>query len=160
MKLLYQVELNGEKLPIKTFKDYCNMYINASKSDEADEENKKLNLVYEKVNPRWEVCLSVCLFVCLCVCVSVCLSGCLSVYLFLKLSWVTASYGLLLTFSADSKSRLQFPQVAIGTSQKGFQQISFVNSIATTKGGTHVDYVSQQCVNKILAACQKKVNYL
>ncbi|XP_063685282.1 DNA topoisomerase 2-alpha-like isoform X2 [Bolinopsis microptera] len=95
------VELNGEKLPIKTFRDYCNLYINASKTDEADEENKKLSLVYEKVNPRWEI--------------------------------------------------------ALGTSQKGFQQVSFVNSIATTKGGTHVDYVSQQVVTKILAACQKKV---
>ena len=49
------MELNGEKLPIKTFKDYCQLYINASKADELDEENKKLTLVHEKVNPRWEV---------------------------------------------------------------------------------------------------------
>ena len=47
--------MNGEKLPIKTFKDYCNLYINASRTDEADEENKKVSLVYEKVNSRWEV---------------------------------------------------------------------------------------------------------
>ena len=48
-------------------------------------------------------------------------------------------------------------QIAVGTSQKGFQQISFANSIATTKGGTHVDYISQQVVSKILTTCQKKV---
>ena len=63
----WQVELNGEKLPIKTFKDYCDLYMNASKADELDEENKKVCLVHEKVNPRWEVS-PFCLFVCLSVC--------------------------------------------------------------------------------------------
>ena len=29
-------------------------------------------------------------------------------------------------------------------SDKGFQHVSFVNSIATTKGGRHVDYVTDQ----------------
>eukprot|EP00116_Pleurobrachia_bachei_P015102 sb/3475364/ len=77
------------------------MYIAASRNDEVDEENKKANLVYEKVNDRWEI--------------------------------------------------------AVGTSQKGFQQVSFVNSIATTKGGTHVDMVTSQVVAKVQAACMKKV---
>ncbi len=31
----------------------------------------------------------------------------------------------------------------MAVSDNGFQQMSFVNSIATTKGGRHVDYVSK-----------------
>ena len=49
------MELNGERLPIKTFKDYCNLYITASRNDELDENNKNIALVHEKVNQRWEV---------------------------------------------------------------------------------------------------------
>jgi DNA topoisomerase II len=37
-----------------------------------------------------------------------------------------------------------------------FRQTSFVNSIATTKGGTHVTYVVDQIVGKILEAVNKK----
>ena len=50
------MELNGEKLPVKNFRDYCNMYIAASKGDEVGEDDKKMSLVYEKVGERWEVC--------------------------------------------------------------------------------------------------------
>lgn len=39
---------------------------------------------------------------------------------------------------------------------KGFQQVSFVNSIATTKGGRHVDYVADQIVSKVIEAVKKK----
>jgi len=35
-------------------------------------------------------------------------------------------------------------------------QVSFVNSIATIKGGTHVDYVTSQITNHIVAAVNKK----
>lgn len=41
-------------------------------------------------------------------------------------------------------------------SDGAFQQVSFVNSICTSKGGTHVDYISNQIVTRIMAAVQKK----
>ncbi|EPY78108.1 hypothetical protein CB1_001119004 [Camelus ferus] len=41
-------------------------------------------------------------------------------------------------------------------SEKGFQQISFVNSIATSKGGRHVDYVADQIVTKLVDVVKKK----
>ncbi|XP_028674298.2 LOW QUALITY PROTEIN: DNA topoisomerase 2-alpha [Erpetoichthys calabaricus] len=46
--------------------------------------------------------------------------------------------------------------VCLTLSEKGFQQVSFVNSIATTKGGRHVDYVSDQIVNKLIEVVKKK----
>ena len=33
----------------------------------------------------------------------------------------------------------------------GFRQVSFVNSIATVKGGTHVEYITNQVVKHIMA---------
>ncbi|XGW08821.1 hypothetical protein V3C99_011270 [Haemonchus contortus] len=48
-------------------------------------------------------------------------------------------------------------EVALTVSEKGFQQISFVNSIATTKGGRHVDYVADQMVSKLIDVIKKKV---
>ena len=48
------------------------------------------------------------------------------------------------------------PQVAIAPSDDGFQQFSFVNSIATTKGGTHVNHVADQVVEKVLEHLKKK----
>ncbi|CAH8866181.1 unnamed protein product [Trichobilharzia szidati] len=47
-------------------------------------------------------------------------------------------------------------QVAVAVSNTGFQQVSFVNSIATTKGGTHITYVSDQIVNKLMEIVKKK----
>ena len=41
-------------------------------------------------------------------------------------------------------------------SDGAFQQVSFVNSICTSKGGTHVEYVAKQIVDKIMAAVTKK----
>ncbi|XP_075033225.1 DNA topoisomerase 2-alpha [Mixophyes fleayi] len=47
-------------------------------------------------------------------------------------------------------------EVCLTMSEKGFQQISFVNSIATTKGGRHVDHVADQIITKIIDVVKKK----
>ncbi|XP_058477066.1 DNA topoisomerase 2-alpha [Solea solea] len=47
-------------------------------------------------------------------------------------------------------------EVCLAMSEKGFQQVSFVNSIATTKGGRHVDYVADQVVGKLIDVVKKK----
>lgn len=39
----------------------------------------------------------------------------------------------------------------------GFQQVSFVNGICTTKGGTHVDYVSKMISDGIIEELAKKI---
>ncbi|MCP9262278.1 DNA topoisomerase 2-alpha [Dirofilaria immitis] len=48
-------------------------------------------------------------------------------------------------------------EIALTVSEKGFQQVSFVNSIATTKGGRHVDYVADQITAKLIDTIKKKV---
>ncbi|XP_061597159.1 DNA topoisomerase 2-beta [Cololabis saira] len=47
-------------------------------------------------------------------------------------------------------------EVCLTMSEKGFQQISFANSIATTKGGRHIDYVVDQIVAKLIEVVKKK----
>uniref|UniRef100_A0A667ZV02 DNA topoisomerase 2 n=1 Tax=Myripristis murdjan TaxID=586833 RepID=A0A667ZV02_9TELE len=47
-------------------------------------------------------------------------------------------------------------EVCLTMSEKGFQQVSFVNSIATTKGGRHTDYVADQVVAKLIEVVKKK----
>ncbi|KNH05642.1 DNA topoisomerase II, partial [Perkinsela sp. CCAP 1560/4] len=47
-------------------------------------------------------------------------------------------------------------QVGIRISNIGFQQVSFVNSIATTRGGNHVNYVVGQIVDKVVEQAKKK----
>ncbi|KAM7370981.1 hypothetical protein PAMP_010487 [Pampus punctatissimus] len=47
-------------------------------------------------------------------------------------------------------------EVCLTMSEKGFQQVSFVNSIATTKGGRHIDYVADQVVGKLIDVVKKK----
>lgn len=47
-------------------------------------------------------------------------------------------------------------EVAISLSEKGFQQVSFVNSIATYKGGRHVDYIADQLVKHLTETFKKK----
>lgn len=42
-------------------------------------------------------------------------------------------------------------------SEGQFQQISFVNGIATTSGGTHVTHVCDQIVEKLMPHLLKKV---
>eukprot|EP00250_Pteridium_aquilinum_P019523 c24465_g1_i1 orf=369-4922(-) len=91
-----KVELNGQRLPLKSFQDYVGLYL--------DTVNKKreepLPRIYERVNDRWEVCVSL--------------------------------------------------------SDGQFQQVSFVNSIATIRGGTHVQYVTDQVANHVMGIVNKK----
>ncbi|MBW0470843.1 hypothetical protein O181_010558 [Austropuccinia psidii MF-1] len=47
-------------------------------------------------------------------------------------------------------------EIAFAPSDGQFQQVSFCNSIATTKGGTHVDHVVRQLVDKITESVNKK----
>lgn len=91
-----KVQLNGKEIPIKNFKDYCDLYLK-------NEEHKELPKITQEKSDRWEVICSL--------------------------------------------------------SDGAFQQVSFVNSICTTKGGTHVDYITEQIVKKIIekvAAKNKK----
>ncbi|CCG81723.1 DNA topoisomerase 2 [Taphrina deformans PYCC 5710] len=90
-----KVFLNGERIKIKTFKEYANMYIASLPPAE-----KPPPLIYERVNDRWEVAFTI--------------------------------------------------------SEGQFNQVSFVNSIATTKGGTHVNYIADQIVKRIIEEYAKK----
>jgi len=47
--------------------------------------------------------------------------------------------------------------VCIAPSSDGFEQVSFVNGICTTKGGSHVDYVCTYVSNGIIAELAKKI---
>ncbi len=48
-------------------------------------------------------------------------------------------------------------EIAVALSETGaFQQVSFVNSIATSKGGTHVNHVADQIIAKLVEAVKKK----
>ncbi|KAF3330966.1 DNA topoisomerase 2-like isoform X1 [Carex littledalei] len=86
-----KVELNGQRVPIKSFADYVNLYLeSASKS-----RPEPLPRFTERVNDRWEI--------------------------------------------------------AVSLSDGQFQQVSFANGIATIKGGTHVDYVTNQIANHVMA---------
>jgi DNA topoisomerase-2 len=87
-----KVSLNGKRIPIKTMKDYILMYV------EADEKE----VVYKKVNDRWEI------------------------------------------------------GVAKNDYNNGFTQVSFVNSILTSEGGKHVDYITEQICPKLVEHIKKK----
>ena len=47
-------------------------------------------------------------------------------------------------------------QIGISTSSDKFEHFSFVNGIATPKGGKHVDYISKQIISKLSAHIKKK----
>ncbi|CAD25222.1 DNA TOPOISOMERASE II [Encephalitozoon cuniculi GB-M1] len=47
-------------------------------------------------------------------------------------------------------------ELALTTSEEQFQQVSFVNGICTTKGGTHVNHVVERIVDPLVEAIQKK----
>ncbi len=91
-----KVFLNGKRIPVKTFKDYVDFFIQGH----MDETGQQVKCVHEVVNKEWEV--------------------------------------------------------AVALSDNGFQQMSFVNSIATTKGGRHVDYISKMIENNVSEILKKK----
>ncbi|KAG7532728.1 Ribosomal protein S5 domain 2-type fold [Arabidopsis thaliana x Arabidopsis arenosa] len=94
-----KVDLNGKQVPIKSFSDYVDLYLSAASKSRTE----PLPRMNEKVNDRWEVCVSL--------------------------------------------------------SDGQFQQVSFVNSIATIKGGTHVDYVTSQVTEYIVGIVNKMKKY-
>lgn len=47
-------------------------------------------------------------------------------------------------------------QVLVCRSEGQFMQVSFVNAIHTSKGGTHVNYILDQITEKIISAVAKK----
>ncbi|KAK6162995.1 hypothetical protein DH2020_002836 [Rehmannia glutinosa] len=47
-------------------------------------------------------------------------------------------------------------QVCISRSEGQFQQVSFVNGIATVKGGTHVDYVTNKITSHLVSVIKNK----
>jgi DNA topoisomerase-2 len=47
--------------------------------------------------------------------------------------------------------------VCIGPSENGLEQVSFVNGICTTKGGTHVDHVASYIASGIIDEMAKKI---
>lgn len=49
-------------------------------------------------------------------------------------------------------------QVAVTLSDRAFQQVSFVNSVATTRGGRHVDYVVDQITGRLIDVLRKKLD--
>nr|NVI79300.1 topoisomerase 2 [Cucujiformia] len=91
-----KVFLNGSRVPVKTFKDYIDLYI----KDKEEMILGPLKIVHEQANERWEVGLTI--------------------------------------------------------SDDGFQQMSFVNSIATTKGGKHIDYVADMITKQLVEVVKKR----
>lgn len=99
-----KVYLNDERLKIKNFKQYVDMYLESAAADAAATSGgaaqAKPTMIYEQISPRWEV--------------------------------------------------------AFAVSEGTFQQVSFANSIATTKGGTHVMLMADQIAKNLIAAIEKK----
>ncbi len=47
-------------------------------------------------------------------------------------------------------------QVSVAFSDGVFKQVSFVNGICTTRGGTHVNYIADQIIKKVMELVSKK----
>ena len=47
-------------------------------------------------------------------------------------------------------------EIGMSLSESQFQQVSFVNGICTSKGGTHVNYILDQILERILETIKKK----
>jgi DNA topoisomerase-2 len=55
----------------------------------------------------------------------------------------------------DPKAHAKW-EVGFAVSDGSFRQVSFVNSIATTSGGTHVNYIADQICDKLMEVVKKK----
>lgn len=95
-----KVELDGQKVPVKSFPEYVKLYIDSANKEGPNKEGPELQSLHLKVNDRWEVCVSL--------------------------------------------------------SEGQFQQVSFVNGIATIRGGTHVEHVASQIASHVMEAVHKK----
>ena len=99
-----KVYLNDERLKIKNFKSYVDLYVESVAAETAESGGgaamSKPTVIYEQVHERWEV--------------------------------------------------------AFAVSDGSFQHVSFANSISTTKGGTHVDYIVNQISKNLHAGITKK----
>lgn len=58
--------------------------------------------------------------------------------------------------SSKGKTVSERWEVVACMSEGQFQQVSFVNSICTSKGGTHVTYITDQIVDKLMEVLKKK----
>ena len=47
-------------------------------------------------------------------------------------------------------------QVIVSITDGEFKQVSFVNSVCTTKGGTHVNYLVDQIIEKVQEKIKRK----
>ncbi|KAF9258616.1 DNA topoisomerase II [Marasmius fiardii PR-910] len=98
-----KVFLNNEKLKIKGFRQYVDMYLNSVSAEAAENSGgaaqPKQTVIYE-ASKRWEI--------------------------------------------------------AFAVSEGSFMHVSFANSISTTKGGTHVEYVAGQLAKGLMTAIGKK----
>ncbi|KAL9078962.1 MAG: hypothetical protein Q9157_002146 [Trypethelium eluteriae] len=97
-----KVYLNDQRIKIKNFKQYMELYTKSLSAQAGDSEDMPTEnvILTDKPNERWEIGFAV--------------------------------------------------------SDGSFQQVSFVNSIATTSGGTHVNYISDQIVTKLGEIVKKK----
>ncbi|CAN6253652.1 unnamed protein product [Urochloa humidicola] len=89
------VEMDGQKVPVKSFSEYVNLYLKSVYGDTLDTKQRA-----SESNDRWEVC--------------------------------------------------------VVPSEGQFQQVSFVNRIATIRGGTHVDYITNQVATYVMNLVNKK----
>ncbi|CDO71762.1 hypothetical protein BN946_scf184920.g46 [Trametes cinnabarina] len=99
-----KVFLNDERLKIKNFKQYVELFLNSAAQDAADASGGaapvKPSIIYEQIGTRWEV--------------------------------------------------------AFAVSDGSFQQVSFANSICTSKGGTHVNHIADQLAKALITSISKK----
>ncbi|OJA16788.1 hypothetical protein AZE42_03299 [Rhizopogon vesiculosus] len=99
-----KVFLNDERLKIKNFKQYVDLYLSSAAAGASEASGGaaqvKPTMIHEQIGSRWEV--------------------------------------------------------AFAVSDGTFQQVSFANSIATTKGGTHVNHIADQLAKNLIAAIGKK----
>ena len=59
-------------------------------------------------------------------------------------------------FHFETETLLLLLSKGVSMSDGSFNQISFVNAIATTKGGGHVNYITDQVAKHLAAAVKKK----